>query len=278
MKIPILTASFRQLHWLKRCVRSVADQEGVDVEHIIQDGGTGFDLEHWVRWESRAQLIVESDRGMYDALNRAFNRVTGDVFCILNCDEQYLPGTLERVRQEFEAHPEADMVVGDCLLIDEKSELLAFRRSTPLRPSMILTDHLYDYTCAMFFRSSVLERGIRFDPAYAAAGDADWISRLLRSGIRVRYIRHYMATFTITDTNLSLKAEPTAELNRLRAITPLWARCLAPVLRRLRHVEKLMAGGYSSAPIEYAIYTSSEALDRTALRCDRPNFRHPWAK
>ncbi len=278
MKFSILTASFKQLPWLKRAIRSVADQKGVEVEHLIQDGNSGFDLEHWVRWETDARLCVLPDRGMYEALNRALARVTGDLFAILNCDEQYLPGTLERVHREFETHPETDLVVGDSLLVDEHCNLLAFRRSTPLRPSMILTDHLYDFTCALFFRSSLLKRGIRFDPEYRAAGDADWMARLLRSGLRIRYVRQYFSTFTILDDNQSLRAEPTEELRRLRAITPAWARCAAPVLRRFRHLEKFLAGGYSSGPIDYAIYPSPDALERQQFRCEKPGYRHPWAR
>ena len=277
MKFSILTASFKQLHWLKRAIRSVADQKGVEVEHLIQDGNSGFELEHWVRWESDARLMVLPDRGMYEALNRAMPRVTGDVFAILNSDEQYLPGTLARVQQEFEAHPSTDIVVGDSLLVDEHCNLLSFRRSTPLRPSMILTDHLYDFTCALFFRSSLLKRGIRFDPDYKAAGDADWMARLLWSGVRIRYVRQYLSTFTILSDNQSLRAEPVEELRRLRAITPRWAVAAAPLLRQFRHVEKLLAGGYSSGPIEYAIYPSEEAVERAPFRCEKPNFRHPWA-
>ncbi len=278
MKFSILTASFRQLGWLKRAIRSVADQEGVETEHLVQDGDSGFELEHWVRWETDARLMVLPDRGMYEALNRAMTRVSGEVFAILNCDEQYLPGTLERVRQEFEAHPEADLVVGDCLLVDEACDLLAFRRSTPLRPSMILTDHLYDFTCALFFRRRLLERGIRFDPAYRAAGDADWMARLLRTGVRIRYVRRYLSTFTILADNQSLRAEPEPERRRLRAITPRWALAAAPVLRCWRHAEKFLAGGYSSGPIEYAIYPSAEAPCRAHFRCEKPGHRHPWAR
>ena len=277
MKFSILTASFNQLGWLKRCIRSVADQSGVSVEHLVQDAGTGFELEHWVRWNTDARLLVMPDRGMYEGLNRALRRVTGDVFGILNCDEQYLPGTLARVQAEFEAHPEADLVVGDFLLVDPASRLLAFRRSTPLRPAMILTDHLYDFTCSMFFRSRLLERGIRFDPEYTAAGDGDWVARLLRSGVQIRYVREYLAAFTILNSNLSQRADAAAERRRLRAITPVWALLAAPLLRQLRHVEKLMAGGYRSGPIEYALYTADDAQARSHCRCEHPSFRHPWA-
>ena len=77
MRFSVVTASFRQLAWLKRCVRSVADQRG-EVEHLIQDAGTGVELEEWVRAHSSAQLKVEKDGGMYDALNRGFARATGE--------------------------------------------------------------------------------------------------------------------------------------------------------------------------------------------------------
>lgn len=125
---------------------------------------------------------------MYDALNKALRRVTGDVVSILNCDEQYLPGTLECVAGIFRKNPEADIVVGDFLIVDPSGELLSFRKATPLRASMILTDHLYDFTCAMFFRRRVLDRGIKFDTGYRAAADADWVARLLWSGMKVSYV------------------------------------------------------------------------------------------
>src|SRR4051794_13000425 len=64
MRFSIVTPSFRQLAWLKRAVRSVADQQGVEVEHIIQDAGTGPELEEWVRTHSSARLFVEKDNGM----------------------------------------------------------------------------------------------------------------------------------------------------------------------------------------------------------------------
>jgi GT2 family glycosyltransferase len=38
--VSIITPSFRQLDWLRLAIASVADQEGVITEHIVQDAGT----------------------------------------------------------------------------------------------------------------------------------------------------------------------------------------------------------------------------------------------
>ena len=90
LKFTIVTPSFRQLNWLKLCAASVDDQQGVEVEHLIQDAQSGPELAQWVRDHSRARLFVESDTGMYDAINRGFRKATGDIVAWLNCDEQYL--------------------------------------------------------------------------------------------------------------------------------------------------------------------------------------------
>ena len=64
----------------------MGDQE-VEAEHIIQDGGTGPELENWVRSETRANLMMEPDGEMYDALNRGFARPRGENLRLVNCDE-----------------------------------------------------------------------------------------------------------------------------------------------------------------------------------------------
>lgn len=45
MDFSIVTPTFNQPDWLRLCVASVLDQDGVNVEHIIQDGGEGEGLE-----------------------------------------------------------------------------------------------------------------------------------------------------------------------------------------------------------------------------------------
>src|SRR5688500_889982 len=64
VRFSIVTPSLRQLDWLKLAVRSVADQT-VALEHVIQDGGTGPELETWVREHTSARLTAEPDHGMY---------------------------------------------------------------------------------------------------------------------------------------------------------------------------------------------------------------------
>src|SRR6266567_1943602 len=100
MRFSIITPSFRSSGWLKLCLASVADQL-VPVEHIVQDAGSDDGTLDWLPQDKRAKVYVEKDQGMYDAINRGLRRAKGDVLAYLNCDEQYLPGSLAAIASFF---------------------------------------------------------------------------------------------------------------------------------------------------------------------------------
>jgi glycosyltransferase involved in cell wall biosynthesis len=277
MQFSIVTPSFRQLGWLKRCVRSVADQEGVTFEHIIQDAGTGPELEEWVRGNSNAQLFVEKDNGMYDAVNRGFARAKGEYCAYLNCDEQYLPGTLAAVAKAFEENPWADAVAGDFLVLDPENQLISFRKVTPLRAAMIESDHLYAFTCAIFFRRKLLDEGIRFNSELKDVADMVWVLEVLRRGHRFALLHQYLSTFVFSGDNRSVQALAQSERKAVHARLSTPVRLARPLLRVYRHVEKLLVGGYHSGPISYEIYAQDDATKRTRLTCAKPNYKYPTA-
>ena len=95
MKFSIITPSFRNSNWLKLCIASVADQQGVEVEHIVQDSCSDDGTQDWLPQDRRVSAFIEKDGGMYDAVNRGYRRAQGDILAYLNCDEQYLPGALK---------------------------------------------------------------------------------------------------------------------------------------------------------------------------------------
>ena len=101
MKISIATPSFRNSDWLKLCVASVADQAGVEVEHIVQDAQSDDGTQEWLARDRRVRAYFEKDQGMYDAINRGWRRAEGEILAYLNCDEQYLPGGLRAVEEFF---------------------------------------------------------------------------------------------------------------------------------------------------------------------------------
>jgi glycosyltransferase involved in cell wall biosynthesis len=253
VKFSVVTPSYRQLPWLKLCAASVADQGEAEVEHIVQDAGTGADLEVWAASQPNLRLFVEADAGMYDAINRGLRRATGEICAYLNCDEQYLPRALSRVSEFFAAHPEVDVLFGDVILVDQHGQPLSYRRTVlPVRSHVRLA-HLNTSTCATFFRRELVDRGFYFDAQWKVIGDAIWIERLLNSKIAMATIREPLAVFTFTGKNLGETAASRSEAlkwkgdagNRLKRVT-------AVLWHRLR---KALAGAYRRRHLEIDIFT-----------------------
>jgi glycosyltransferase involved in cell wall biosynthesis len=258
-KISVVTPSFRQLNWLKLCAASVTDQEGVSHEHIVQDAGTGPDLEQWARSVPELWLYVEKDEGMYDAINRGLGKTRGNICSYLNCDEQYLPGALARVASFFDAHPDVDVLFGDAILIDNQGDPLSYRRTVLPKLTHVRYAHLNTPTCTTFFRRRLLDRGFFFDPEWKVIGDQVWVEGLLLAGIRMATLREPLAVFTFTGENLGSTRASQEEAQRRRGHASRLRKTVAVISHRIR---KLLAGAYKRRHIDIEIYT----LDSPSVR------------
>ena len=231
-KFSIVTPSYNMLTYLQRCHRSIVDQDGADVEHIVVDGGSSDGTVEWLSRQNDLRFVSEPDEGMYDAINKGLRMCSGDIVAYLNCDEQYLPNVLSSVAGCFARRPRADVVFGDALVIDSDGHLLAYRKSHTPRRAYIWTSYLYTLSCATFVRRGVIERGFRYDTQYQAVADADFVLRLLQAHHRFVHLREYLAAFTVTGGNKIREATSVEEVKSLRAEAPTWMKVSTAALYR----------------------------------------------
>ena len=277
MRFSIITPSFRSSRWLKLCIASVADQ-AVESEHLVQDAGSDDGTLDWLPSDPRVQVRVEKDRGMYDAVNRGYRRARGDILAYLNCDEQYLPGALDRVLAFFEQHPEVDVLFGDCLVVNADGAYLCERRS--LTPQLLHTctaSNLAFLTAVTFLRRRVLDQhALWFNPDYRDAGDQDWALRLVRSGLKMAVLPEFLSVFTETGANMNLGANAARERREFHATAPRWMRALAPLAVIHFRLRRWRAGHYRTRLHDYAIFTHASPAERKTFHVERPTFR--WVR
>lgn len=274
----IVTPSFNSLGYLPRACASVADQEGVTLEHIVVDGLSSDGTVEWLCGQPRLISHVGKDEGMYDAINRGLRRSRGQILAYLNCDEQYLPGTLAVVKRHLAERPDIDAVFGDILVVDNAGRLLSFRKGYTPRWQYILASHLYVFSCALFFRRKIIDANFYFDTKYKCVGDSDFVIRLLRAGFRVERIGRYLSAFTITGENLTRSPRFAVEHRLHNATAPRWVRWLRHPLNLARLAEKALSGAYlQEFPLEYALY-DGDLTERRSYRANCGSFRWPsWA-
>lgn len=275
MRFSIVTPSLGQSQWLRLCVASVADQ-GVEHEHLVQDAGSTDGTLDWLTTDPRVRAFVEKDGGMYDGINRGLRRATGDVLAYLNCDEQYLPGALAAVAACFAAQPDVDVVFGYTLIVDEAGQFLCQRKTLTPLPWHTQIAHLTTLTAATFFRRRVIEDGHFFNPEFRCAGDAEWMLRLMRAGIKMGIVGRNTSVFTHTGGNLSRTARMKEEAARLAAQAPLLARRLRWCVLLHHWLRRLAGGVYFQRPFDYAIYTQASPERRVERHVARPTFWWKW--
>ena len=252
------------------------------IEHIIQDAGTtgieefarevgdellsryggdfvadlqAFELLH-LRTASGYSLRIfkKPDAGMYDALNKGISKMSGDFWAWLNSDEQYLPGTIAYVAEWFQRYPDADILCGDALLTDEEWNALSYRRIVVPSWHHARLVHLSSLSCASFYRRSIIEKGGVFDTSWRSIGDAEWMARMLKSGMRVKACGELLSAYAFTgqNTSASLLAAQEQERWELSHDAPRqWLTLPVVLIHRLR---KMVARAYRRRTITYALY------------------------
>jgi glycosyltransferase involved in cell wall biosynthesis len=273
MRVSIITPSFRNSDWLRLCIASVADQ-GVDVEHIIQDAGSDDGTLEWLLQDKRVLVFVEKDDGMYDAINRGLRRASGDVLAWLNCDEQFLPGALDSVVEFFKNNPQVDVLFGDIVFVNSRGEYTGHRKvQTPLLYHT-WTCHLSTLSCATFFRRRVVfEHGEFFDPRLRASGDGEWMVRLLRRRVRMAALSRFTSVFTLTGDNMSRKPNSLREARELHRTAPAWARVTKPLIILYHRLRRLAGGMYSQPPFSFSLYTRNSPARRELREVLQPTIR-----
>ena len=198
MKLSVITACRNNVSTLTTALDSLLRQQGADYELLVQDGlSTDGTLDLFHEWEprfnGRLRLVSEPDAGLYDALNKAITRASGDLIVLLHADDILnADDVLARWRAPFLEDPSLDAVYGDIRFIPRD----AATRDAPTRryyagnfwrPWMLRWGLIPPHPSFAIRREVILRLGgYRTDMRIAA--DHEFLVRLFRSGARAHYL------------------------------------------------------------------------------------------
>jgi len=186
VRFTLITATYNAQATLLRCLASVAAQQGVDVEHLVVDGGSvDGTVSLLVQQQAQGALKLvccEPDQGVYDAWNKALNLITGDWVLFLGADDWLArPEALGEVAAAIQRLQAASTWQGwpfvAAMTLDPQgrrigmtAESRAWRKPDHWiqrwRGSLPLPPHPSLLHCAELFRS-----GARFDSSYRICAD-----------------------------------------------------------------------------------------------------------
>lgn len=95
-KITVVTPTYNQGHFIEETILSIIHQGYPNLEHILMDGkSTDHTMEVVEKYRDHFSVIVsEKDKGQSDAINKGFERATGELLTWINSDDMLTPGAL----------------------------------------------------------------------------------------------------------------------------------------------------------------------------------------
>lgn len=95
-KITVVTPTYKQGHFIEETILSVIHQNYPNLEHILMDGNSPDNTMEIVdKYRDHFAVIVsEKDKGQSDAINKGFERATGELLTWINSDDMLTPGAL----------------------------------------------------------------------------------------------------------------------------------------------------------------------------------------
>ena len=181
--VSIVTPSFNQAAFLPATLDSVLSQDYEHLELIVMDGGStdGSVAILEAQTDPRLMWTSEPDRGQSHALNKGMARAKGEILTYINSDDLLTPHTVAFIVDYFEAHPEIDLLFGDCEYIDGRGETTRVVKGIPfdLRMALIAAPPGL-FQQGAFWRRRVYERAGEFDESLHYTMDSEyWV----RAGI-----------------------------------------------------------------------------------------------
>ena len=178
--ISIITVVFNSRECLAQTIESVIDQSYPNLEYIIVDGGSSDGtVEVIQQYQSYLSTwISESDRGIYDAMNKGIKLAQGELIGILNSGDLYAPNALQTVAQLYREHRhESAIVTGAMTRFDPRSNLeFVQQRQLKELPQRINIGMPINHP-ATFVTKALYETVGGFNPEFKIGGDYDLIYR-----------------------------------------------------------------------------------------------------
>ena len=168
-----------------------------NLEYFIVDGGStdgsveiikeyGPSLDWWVS---------EPDEGQSDAINKGFDKATGEILCWVNSDDVLFPGCLHEVAKSYISNGKPEIIHANVAYIDSESRIIRFVRVPRQRRFLFFRGVWHGVAPCVFFSAELFKALGSLKTRYHLSMDLDIWMRMMKAGARVAHVARYLGGF-----------------------------------------------------------------------------------
>lgn len=221
-RISVVTPSFNSVTTIRETIESVCRQNYPNLEHLVVDGGSKDGTLDIVGEYPHLLWTSEKDQGHYDAMNKGIGRSTGEVIGILNSDDCYRDGALQKIGEAFQKRPDWDGLFCDVVYVDENGKKIFERKEACYDYDVLRFGSVcYIIHPTLFLRRAVYQRlGGYKHREYLNCCDVDLILRLGQNQCNIGHIPEFLVNYRFHEhgqsADMRVARNMAAENSRIR--------------------------------------------------------------
>lgn len=171
IKISVITVTKNSASTVERTIRSVSFQRDVVVEHVLKDAiSTDQTVALAKKINPKISALIQSDAGIYDAMNQGFFHSTGEIIAFLNSDDYYIDDHVLCEVADCFVKNNCDFVYADIRMVSLTGNVVREWRVGDISDGVLVGQQIPHP--GLFIRRSVFEKiGMPFDPNYKISAD-----------------------------------------------------------------------------------------------------------
>lgn len=178
--ITIVTVTYNAEEFLERTIKSVIEQDYKNIEYIIIDGGSSDGtIDIIKKYEKYINYWVsEKDEGIYDAMNKAIDKATGEWINFMNAGDYFANKTiLSKVVSLLDV--DTNMIYGGINAYWKDNDRIVYEPAGLIEN--IFKKHPYNHQA--LFLSIQLAKSNKFDLQYKYASDVNQLFKIYKTNI-----------------------------------------------------------------------------------------------
>lgn len=192
MKISIITVSLNNADTIEETIKSVAAQDYGDIEYIVVDGKSTDGTVDIVKKSQGviSRWVSETDKGLFDALNKGIRMATGEVVGLIHADDVFADRDVVSLVAEKMEMEKADVVWGDLVYVDrnDTSKVVRYWKSSPYDEGKFELGWMPPHT-TFFARKRLFEECGYYKLDFGYAADYELMLRFIKvCGAKTAYI------------------------------------------------------------------------------------------